>query len=157
MEKRYVLCPRCELNYIEESEEYCTVCKAELGLIDSSILIPEDEVESSEKLCPVCKVNYIADDEKMCFMCEKECEKQKMEEETDSGDEWHEEFEEPADDEDEPLSLEGLGEDELDDEEEEEDEHSAEPDDFDFSNVDPNDFEEDDEDEESDDEDYEDK
>ena len=75
MEKRYILCPRCELNYIEEGEEYCTVCKAELGLIDSSILIPEEEVESSEKLCPICKVNYIADDEDVCFMCAKEREK----------------------------------------------------------------------------------
>ena len=49
----YILCPRCELNYIEESEEYCTVCKAEMGLIDPGILIPEEEVESSEKLCPI--------------------------------------------------------------------------------------------------------
>lgn len=152
MEKRYILCPRCGLNYIEESEEYCTVCKAELGLIDPSILIPEDDVDSSEKLCPVCKINYISDDETMCFMCAKECEKQKAEEDAESGDEWHEEFAEPADDDDEPLSLEGLGEEEL-EEEDEEEEVSAEPDDFDFSNVDPNDFEEDEELEEEDEED----
>ena len=23
----YILCPRCELNYIEESEGYCKICK----------------------------------------------------------------------------------------------------------------------------------
>ena len=96
---KYILCPRCELNYIEESEEYCTVCKAEMGLIDSSILIPEEEVESSEKLCPICKVNYIGDDEEMCFMCAKEREKQKTEEESDNNDDWHEEFEETEEDE----------------------------------------------------------
>ena len=40
---KYILCPRCELNYIEESEGYCKVCKAAMGLLDPSILIPEEE------------------------------------------------------------------------------------------------------------------
>lgn len=115
MEKRYVLCPRCELNYIEEGEEYCTVCKAELGLIDSSILIPEEDVDSAEKLCPICKVNYIAEDEDVCFMCAKEREKSKTEEEDDSAENWSEEFDAAEADEDEPLSLEVLGEDEMED------------------------------------------
>lgn len=141
MEKKYVLCPRCELNYIDESEEYCTVCKAELGLIDSSILIPEDDVDSSEKLCPICKVNYISEDEDMCFMCAKEREKQKTEEAAESDDNWHEEFEETADDESDTLSLESLGEEEFEDDEDD-DMSDSEPDDFDFSSVDPNDFEE---------------
>ena len=150
MEKRYILCPRCELNYIEEGEEYCTVCKAELGLIDSSILIPEEEVESSEKLCPICKVNYIADDEDVCFMCAKEREKTKAQESPETEDNWTDEFEAAEADDEEPLSLECLSDEEL--EEDEEEQASAEPDDFDFSNVDPNDFEEDDDLDDEDDE-----
>ena len=27
---KYVKCPRCDLNYMLEGEEYCDVCKAEL-------------------------------------------------------------------------------------------------------------------------------
>ena len=66
----YVLCPRCELNYIEESEGYCKVCKARMGLIDASTLIPdEDEDTPEEKLCPICRVNYISADEDMCSDC----------------------------------------------------------------------------------------
>ena len=53
-EKKFILCPRCELNYIEESEGYCKVCKASMGLIDDDILIPDDDEMSDEKLCPVC-------------------------------------------------------------------------------------------------------
>ena len=29
---KYVKCPRCELNWILEENEYCDVCKAELGV-----------------------------------------------------------------------------------------------------------------------------
>lgn len=71
-EKKFILCPRCELNYIEESEGYCKVCKASMGLIDDDILIPDDDEMSDEKLCPVCKTNYISDDEDMCFECRRE-------------------------------------------------------------------------------------
>ena len=59
---KYILCPRCELNYIEEHEGYCKVCKAEMGLIDSGILIPDEDELGGEKLCPICKVNYIGED-----------------------------------------------------------------------------------------------
>ena len=38
----YILCPRCELNYINKKDKYCNVCKAELGLVDPSILLPDD-------------------------------------------------------------------------------------------------------------------
>ena len=42
----FILCPRCELNYIEEEEEFCKICKAEMGLIDhNEVFMPEDDVE----------------------------------------------------------------------------------------------------------------
>ena len=43
----YILCPRCELNYIDVKEKYCTVCKAEMGLVDPSILLPDDEIAAT--------------------------------------------------------------------------------------------------------------
>ena len=30
MGKKYIKCPRCELNYILENEDYCHVCKSEM-------------------------------------------------------------------------------------------------------------------------------
>lgn len=68
----YILCPRCELNYIKSKDKYCTVCKAEMGLLDPSILLPDEEEAGIEKLCPVCQVNYIGEDEDICFLCQKE-------------------------------------------------------------------------------------
>ena len=66
---KYKMCPRCELNFIEESEDYCLVCKAELGLVARDVLLPEDDEFANEKLCPVCKINYIREDEDMCSAC----------------------------------------------------------------------------------------
>ena len=70
---KYVLCPRCELNYMQEGEEYCDVCKAELKLGPQLIFaIDEDEENAGEKLCPYCKRTYIAEDEDMCEQCREE-------------------------------------------------------------------------------------
>lgn len=62
---KYVKCPRCELNWILEENEYCDVCKAELGVEGFTLLEDEDE----EMLCPVCGVNYIEHGERMCAEC----------------------------------------------------------------------------------------
>ena len=62
---KYIKCPRCELNWILEENEYCDVCKAELGMEGFSLLDDEEE----ELLCPVCGVNYIDHGEKMCADC----------------------------------------------------------------------------------------
>ena len=60
------LCPRCELNYCENGQEYCKICLAEIERNSSS-------VESEEKiLCPICKSVYISMDEDMCENCLKE-------------------------------------------------------------------------------------
>lgn len=61
---KYKRCPRCELNWIPEEEEYCDVCKAELKIGGASLL--EDE---EEELCPVCHVNYLEPGEKICSYC----------------------------------------------------------------------------------------
>jgi hypothetical protein len=39
---KYILCPRCELNYIRDGEKNCNVCKAEMN-ISGYTLLPDDE------------------------------------------------------------------------------------------------------------------
>ena len=149
----YVICERCELNYIPKKQKYCDVCKAELSRDGASMLLPEED-EEIEKLCPICKVNYMNPDEEICFMCLKEKSDRDEAEEKD----WDElekeaETEEPLIEE-EPLDI-PL--DELAEEEEaleEEEEFGNEPDDFEY--VDPDDEEFDDLDEDDDDDEDED-
>lgn len=155
------MCPRCELNYIRAKEKYCTVCKAELGMIDSAILLPDDEEAGLERLCPVCHVNYIGEDEEVCFLCQKEREER---ESAHKNDEWEaEETEEekgqtpigliPLEDDDALLSS-------ADDEpEEEEEQEPAQPEvDYEFVTAEEldalGDLDDDELDEEDDDEDF---
>ena len=153
----YMLCPRCEINYIDKREKLCAVCKAELGIGDPSILLPEDDDEQENRLCPVCHINPLGDDEEICFECKKEREAKEKEsqEVSDSEDDDNPNSWEPFDDEEENDIPDGMQEIFAEDEEEEEEEEeietvSDEPDDFDFD-VDPNDFMADDEDEEEED------
>jgi hypothetical protein len=86
---KYVLCPRCELNYFsaeDKKKKYCDVCLAELNLVDPGILIPDEDAEL-EVLCPVCKLNYMSPDEEMCFLCAKE-RADKTEKDEDTLDTW---------------------------------------------------------------------
>lgn len=146
--QQYVLCPRCELNYIKSKEKYCTVCKAEMGLVDPSILLPDDEEAGLEKLCPICQVNYIGEDEEICFLCQKEREEREAAE---SKSEWDDL--ERDDDLNEPIGIIPLEEDTLlgsdDESEEEEEADSVREDDFDYPDFEDFDDEDiDDEDEE---------
>ena len=103
----FVLCPRCELNYIEEEEEYCKICKAEMGLIDpSEVFMPEDEEVGENNLCPLCKINYVEEGEEMCVVCKREKEEKEAAEkaEEESINNWQDD--EVADEDDEmTISL----------------------------------------------------
>ena len=66
---KYVLCPRCELNYMQDGEEYCDVCKAELKMGPQLIFTDDEDEAAGEKLCPICKRNMIGEDEDMCEQC----------------------------------------------------------------------------------------
>ena len=150
----YVLCPRCEINYIDKRDKYCAVCKAELGIGDPSILLPDEDEAQEERICPLCRVNLLDEDEEVCIECKKDLEEKGKEvretpdEDEDNMNDW-----EPFDDEEEEEIPDGMQEILIDEEEEEEEEEediesvSDDPDDFDFD-VDPNDFVEDDEEEE---------
>ena len=130
----YVLCPRCELNYINAKDKYCTVCKAELGLVDPSVLLPDDDEAGLEKLCPVCHLNYIGEDEDMCFLCQKERDEREAAEEKD---EWAEIDRDP-DDGLNPIGILPLDDEPLldDDSDEEEEEEETVHDDFDYPDFD---------------------
>ena len=85
---RYIKCPRCDLNYIPDTEEVCDVCKAELGY-DTKIVLLDDIIDDDEplKLCPICKTAYIGMDEEMCETC-LASEKRNRDSSLDDDDEW---------------------------------------------------------------------
>lgn len=153
----YILCPRCELNYIKAKDKYCTVCKAEMGLVDRSVLLPDDD-EAGEKLCPICQVNYLGEDEEICFLCQKERDEKRAAEEKEK-EEW--EGVRSQEEDQTPIGILTLEEDSLlstdEEPEEEEDEmvRTEGDEDFDFPEVNEADFEGD-EDDDLDDEDDED-
>ena len=60
---KFVKCPRCELNYITETERYCKVCLREMKG-DNAV----DEVE----LCSVCNEAPALPGRDMCLFCLKE-------------------------------------------------------------------------------------
>ena len=135
---RYVICPRCELNFIDADEqEYCEVCLKELSgeKTFSDDFEAEEAIEETE-LCPVCGENLMAFGEKMCEECKK---KSQYEEEILDEDEDKEDasWRSYLDDDDEDLDL-GIPDSEFEDEleEEEEEEEEAEVDDFEYVSAD---------------------
>lgn len=67
----FIKCPRCELNYIREEEQFCSVCRREMrGEIQ------EDTVE----LCSVCGENPVIPGKDVCLSCYKEMAQQGAEE-----------------------------------------------------------------------------
>lgn len=60
---KFVLCPRCELNYITEAEKYCKVCLREM-----KGEAPKDEIE----LCSVCNEAPALPGRDVCLFCLKE-------------------------------------------------------------------------------------
>ena len=67
---KYIKCPRCELNYIPETEDLCPVCKDEVkGIVVNDLALEEDE---GSRICPRCGVNYVAEDQEYCETCRAE-------------------------------------------------------------------------------------
>ena len=63
----FIKCPRCELNYIKEEEQYCSVCKREM----------KGEVhEDPFELCSICNENPVMPGKDVCPMCYKEMNQQ---------------------------------------------------------------------------------
>ena len=64
----YIKCPRCELNYMLDTERYCTVCKREMR--------GEDD---HEELCTACGERPALPGEDLCAVCLKELNRQEGE------------------------------------------------------------------------------
>lgn len=150
---RYVICPRCELNFIDvDEQEYCEVCVKELSgeKTFTDDFEAEEAIEETE-LCPICGENYMVFGEKMCEECKKknEYEEDGLDEDEDKEDASWRTY---LDDEDDDLDL-GIPDSEFDDEEEEEEEEEFEEDEDDFEYVSADDYDADLDDEDDDDDD----
>lgn len=152
----YVLCPRCELNFINaDEEEFCEVCLKELsGAKTFSDDLEEEESKEETELCPICGENYMQYGEKMCEECKKKAD---YEDETLDTDEDEEDasWRSYLDDEEEEIDL-GIPDSEFEEEEEEteeEEEEEEEVDDFEYVSADDYDEDLDDEDDEDDEDD----
>ncbi len=167
---KYVKCPRCDLNYIdEEKQEYCDVCLAEMrgsklqfADLDVDELV-DDEMEEEEatELCPVCGINRIRAGEQMCDSCkQKENYEAEAEVDPENDEEWKNYLDEDdeSDDltvDDEELAEELEGDDDSSEEDDEYYEGNEEDDfdldgDFDDDNYDDDDDEDDDDDDDDD-------
>ena len=148
---RYIICPRCELNFIDADEqEFCEVCIKELRGETTFTDDFEKETEEETELCPICGENYMRSGEKMCDECKKKSEyEEELGEDDENDDEWMKYVE---DDENDDLDI-PLDEADFDDDEEveEEDEEETKEDDFEYVSADDY-YDFDDEDDEDDDE-----
>ena len=59
----FIKCPRCELNYIQEEEQYCSVCKREMK---------GESHDDPFELCSVCNENPVMPGKDGCLICYKE-------------------------------------------------------------------------------------
>lgn len=59
----FIKCPRCELNYIREEEQYCSVCKREMK---------GEAHDDPFELCSICNENPVMPGKDVCLLCYKE-------------------------------------------------------------------------------------
>ena len=59
----FIKCPRCELNYIQEEEQYCSVCKREMK---------GESHDDPFELCSICNENPVMPGKDVCLLCYKE-------------------------------------------------------------------------------------
>jgi hypothetical protein len=70
-------CPKCELNYIREGEEFCEVCKREMKRAQAHIKHAQEESEEDEViLCSECGEAPAARGGELCLSCLKEKKRQ---------------------------------------------------------------------------------
>lgn len=129
---RYVKCPRCDLNYIDEDlQEYCAICLDEMKGTSKYIDVTEEEEEM--ELCPYCGENMMKVGEERC----EECKKKLSDVEEDVDPEKDEAWRDYMDDETDETLPDAPDVDEFDDEEEEEEDdlYHGEDDDEDLDYV----------------------
>lgn len=60
----WVICPRCELNYIQEGEKMCDICRKEVR--------GEQEIEEIVEMCSECGEHPAVPGSELCAACLKE-------------------------------------------------------------------------------------
>ena len=80
----YKKCPRCSLNYIQDTEVLCKIC---LGEVEKAIRANGEDEEEYD-ICPECGENIIKAGEDMCYQCMLEHIKDEVDEESRKKDEW---------------------------------------------------------------------
>jgi hypothetical protein len=91
----YKKCPRCSLNYIQDTDVLCKICLDEVG----KALRSNDEEEEYD-ICPECGEHIIKAGEEMCYQCMVEENKEDLDPESDKPKDWDNYSE---DDEEAPL------------------------------------------------------
>ena len=119
-------CPRCELNYILDGETYCKICRLEMK---------GEPIREEIEMCTVCGEHPAMPGKDICLFCHKEMSNEEQDDRDNDGlsnaseasigidpistmDEII-----PDTDDDGEMSLEVLGEEEADDDQDEEDEN----------------------------------
>ncbi len=70
-------CPKCELNYIREGEDFCEVCKREMKRAQAHIRHAEEESDEDEiVMCSECGEHPAARGGELCLACLKEKKRQ---------------------------------------------------------------------------------
>ena len=70
-------CPKCELNYIREGEDFCEVCKREMKRAQAHIRHSEEESDQDEViLCSECGEAPAVRGGELCISCLKEKKRQ---------------------------------------------------------------------------------
>ena len=69
----FIKCPRCELNYIKEEEQFCPVCKREMK---------GESHEDPFELCSICNENPVMPGKDVCLICYKEMTQQQGQHDT---------------------------------------------------------------------------
>lgn len=110
---KYIKCPRCDINYILESEEFCEICKEELRGESHEEIIEDIE---EDIICPKCGLHFLSEGETICETCLQKVADDKNaegpEDEVDWVEDVDEEIETDLPEEEEELSLENLAEEE---------------------------------------------
>jgi hypothetical protein len=70
-------CPKCELNYIREGEEFCEVCTREMKRVQARIRQTDEDGEETEVImCSECGEQPAARGGELCLSCLKEKKRQ---------------------------------------------------------------------------------
>jgi hypothetical protein len=153
---RYIICPRCELNFIDADErEYCEVCEKELAGDTSYVEELEEEAAEDMELCPLCGEVYVKLGEKMCEECARknEYEDEVDDEDAEKEDDTWRSYLDDDDTEDLGISMDDA---DFDMDEEEESDEQERYEDEEWEEVSADDYDEtlDDDDDEDDDDDF---